>query len=378
MFKARPGAVFVLTFALAFAGTIAVPTSAVASARRLGSRTLRQGMSGPDVRVLQRDLTRAGLPTPAVGRFGPTTAGNVRRFERRVHLRVDGVVSSRLARKLQAALSPGSVSPADGSGGSGIGSGSTESGKSSSQQSPKATGADGAVKQDGGSQHLGERTLRQGMQGHDVRVLQGYLTLVGYATNVDGDFGAGTKVNVIKFEQAQNLAADGVVTYAVQLALRQAVAQSLASSGSVSKATINSDGTATAPAGAPAVVQQVIASANQIIDKPYVYAGGHSSWKASGYDCSGAVSYALHGAGLLSSPEDSTGLESYGSAGPGNWITVYADSSHTWVVVAGIAFDTADYGGPNIPTGTGPRWRTDPTGNLADGGDYIVRHPSGL
>ena len=77
-------------------------------------------------------------------------------------------------------------------------------------------------------------------------------------------------------------------------------------------------------------------------------------------------------------PEDSTGLESCGSAGPGKWITVYADSGHTFVVVAGIAFDTADYGGPNIPSGTGPRWRTNPTGNLADGGNYVVRHPAGL
>jgi hypothetical protein len=122
----------------------------------------------------------------------------------------------------------------------------------------------------------------------------------------------------------------------------------------------------------------VIAAANQIIDKPYIYAGGHATWNDVGYDCSGAVSYALHGGGLLSSPEDSIELESYGSPGPGRWITIYADPSHTWVVVAGIAFDTADYSGPNIPAGTGPRWRRDPTGNLADGGGYVVRHPPGL
>ena len=90
------------------------------------------------------------------------------------------------------------------------------------------------------------------------------------------------------------------------------------------------------------------------------------------------MSYVLHGAGLLSSSEDSTGLESYGSAGPGQWVTIYADPSHAFIVIGGIAFDTADYGGPNIPSGDGPRWRSNPLGNLADGGHYIVRHPPGL
>jgi peptidoglycan hydrolase-like protein with peptidoglycan-binding domain len=238
------------------------------------------------------------------------------------------------------------------------------------------------VQQNGGSAHLGNRTLRPGMHGHDVRVLQGYLSMVGFPTTVDGSYGPATKAKVLAFQQTHSMKANGVVTFAETLVLRQAVAAVLASgpvtSGPVSRARINSDGTATAPTSAPAVVQKVVAAANQIIDKPYIYAGGHASWKANGYDCSGAVSYALHGAGLLSSPEDSTGLESWGSAGPGKWITVYADAQHTFVVVAGRAFDTADYGGPNIPSGTGPRWRSNPTGNLADGGDYVVRHPAGL
>ncbi len=218
------------------------------------------------------------------------------------------------------------------------------------------------------------------MQGHDVRVLQGYLTLVGFATTVDGDFGPATKQNVIAFQTAHNLTANGVVTYSVQAVLRQVVAQALTSSpGATGKATINSDGTATAPAGAPAAVVAMINAANQIIDKPYVYAGGHSRWNDSGYDCSGAVSYVLHGAGMLSSSEDSTGLESYGSPGPGKWVTIYANAGHTWIVIAGRAFDTADFGGPDIPSGTGPRWRTNPSGNLNDGtGGYVVRHPSGL
>lgn len=233
------------------------------------------------------------------------------------------------------------------------------------------------VTRDGGSAHLGERTIRPGMSGHDVRVLQSYLTMAGYATPVDGNYGPTTQSSVIGFQAAHNLKANGVVTYADSLVLRQAVVTAMAG-GAVGTATINPDGTATAPAGAPAAVQQMIAAANQIIDTPYVYGGGHQSFSSSGYDCSGAVSYALHGAGLLASPQDSTGLESFGDAGPGRWVTVYADAGHAFIVIAGIAFDTADFGGPNIPSGSGPRWRTNPTGNLADGGSYVVRHPSGL
>jgi hypothetical protein len=140
---------------------------------------------------------------------------------------------------------------------------------------------------------------------------------------------------------------------------------------------INADGTATAPAGAPAAVRAVVAAANQIIDKPYQYGGGHGSFSSPGYDCSGSVSYALHGGGLLASPEDSTDLESYGVPGPGQWITIYANAGHAFMVVAGRGFDTANYSGPNIPAGSGPRWRSNP---MADtyGGGFVARHPPGL
>ena len=74
----------------------------------------------------------------------------------------------------------------------------------------------------------------------------------------------------------------------------------------------------------------------------------------------------------------STGLESYGLPGPGRWITVYANNAHAWIVVAGIALDTADHGGPGIPAGTGPRWRAEPLANLRDGTRYVVRHPPGF
>ncbi len=100
-------------------------------------------------------------------------------------------------------------------------------------------------------------------------------------------------------------------------------------------------------------------------------------WPAD--DCSGATSFVLFAAGLTGSDAlDSTGLESYGLSGPGRWITVYANSAHAWIVVAGIALDTAGYGGPATPGGSGPRRRSQPLANLSDGTSYSVRHPFGL
>jgi hypothetical protein len=148
------------------------------------------------------------------------------------------------------------------------------------------------------------------------------------------------------------------------------------------QAQILPDGSATAPADAPRAVKLAIAAANHIHTRPYPDPDVHYGtlaqlWPA--YDCSGSVSYVLYQAGLLSQwPDVSGDLEHYGQPGPGQWITVYANSAHAWIVVAGLAFDTADYGGPNIPTGTGPRWRQNPTANLQDGLPYVVRHPAGL
>jgi hypothetical protein len=147
-------------------------------------------------------------------------------------------------------------------------------------------------------------------------------------------------------------------------------------------AQVLADGSAAAPTSSPAAVREAIAAGNLIHTYPYPEPDAHFGslarpWPA--YDCSGAVSFVLYGAGLLgSSALDSTGLETYGLAGRGRWITIYANSNHAWIVVAGIAFDTADYGGPGIPAGPGPRWRAEPIANLAGGTRYVVRHPAGL
>jgi hypothetical protein len=148
------------------------------------------------------------------------------------------------------------------------------------------------------------------------------------------------------------------------------------------RAVISPDGRAVAPLDAPIAVRLAIAAGNLIHRLPYPVPDVHYGslarlWPA--YDCSGAVSFLLYGAGMLgASALDSTGLESYGLPGPGRWITIYANPAHTWIVVAGIALDTADYGGPSVPAGSGPRWRSQPRANLSDGTAYVVRHPAGL
>jgi hypothetical protein len=156
-------------------------------------------------------------------------------------------------------------------------------------------------------------------------------------------------------------------------------------------AQINSQtGAASAPADAPRQVKLAIAAANEIHTKPYGLGpdGGGAASHAYGplshlwpaYDCSGSTSFVLYKAGLFGPNAWVSGqFMSWGAPGPGKWISVYANTGHVFLDIAGRAFDTADYGGPNIPNSPyalGPRWRSDPTGNLADGNSYAVRHPT--
>ena len=127
-----------------------------------------------------------------------------------------------------------------------------------------------------------------------------------------------------------------------------------------------SESQASVPSAAPSAIAAAIEAANSIATTPYIWGGGHGSFESSGYDCSGAVSFALHGGGFLESPLDSTGLETWGEPGPGHWITVYANSGHAWMIIAGLAFDTV--GGP------GPRWHSSPV-DSPEG--FIARHPPG-
>jgi hypothetical protein len=133
-------------------------------------------------------------------------------------------------------------------------------------------------------------------------------------------------------------------------------------------------GVAYAPAYAPMQVKKAIWAGDQIRLKPYAVGGGHGKWKDSAYDCSGAVSYVLHAAGLLKVSEDSGEMESWGTRGLGQWITVYTNPGHAFVEVAGVRLDTSREGDPHPAPGTGPRWR--PVMGTTSG--YLARHPSDL
>jgi cell wall-associated NlpC family hydrolase len=220
---------------------------------------------------------------------------------------------------------------------------------------------------------FGQRPLQMGMHGRDVRVLQDFLTRAGFKTTVDGQFGRGTKSRVRSWERDAERRVDGRVSRPDARALRITVESSSAPERdpvvpATGKAVIGDDGLATAPADAPPQVQAIIAAGNEIATKPYKYGGGHGKWQDSGYDCSGSLSYAFHGAGMLDVALDSTGFMSWGEAGKGQWVTVYAMGSHAYMIIAGIRFDTSGRSTQNT------RWQAD----MRSSSGYAVRHPEGL
>jgi peptidoglycan hydrolase-like protein with peptidoglycan-binding domain len=283
---------------------------------------------GDGVRALQQ-----ALGISADGVFGRQTAAAVRTFQRKHGLKADGVVG-----------------PA-------------------TWQALGVKGAHSILRRHHPAKHSGAHHARAHHQAHShggtsISDLQRLL-----GVPVDGDFGPQTARAVRAFQRKHGLQADGIVGPATWAALgvkgahhilRPPAARHHSGGGHRSRG-------GGGGGGMPSAVSRAIAAANAIATKPYRYGGGHGSFNDSGYDCSGSVSYVLHGAGLLSSPLDSTALESYGAPGPGRYITIYANSGHAFMTINGRRFDTG-YGGE------GNRWAS---GSRPTSG-FVVRHPPGL
>ena len=248
------------------------------------------------------------LNQPADGIFGRSTRAAVKRFQRRQGLPADGVVGP----VTRAALRRGHLAA---------------------------------------TRRTSSTPVRS--RGSAVRRLQSALGIAA-----DGVFGPATRAAVKRFQRSRGLTADGVVGPATWAALGHAGV------GTVLKRSR----TPRTSGGLPLRVRRIIAAGDRISGMPYKYGGGHGQWNDSGYDCSGSVSYALHGAGLLSGSLTSGGFMGWGAPGKGRWVTIYANPGHVYMVVNGRRFDT---------TGrdeSGSRWQS----RSRSSAGYSVRHPPGL
>jgi peptidoglycan hydrolase-like protein with peptidoglycan-binding domain len=341
------------------------PTTTSASTETTGSPSAESSEDAEakaTVDTIQR--LQNALHVSTDGEFGPETEAAVRHLQARNSLTVDGIVGPATWKAI------------------GVSDAQTLEPPASALPAPaEPTGAH--TKAASGEQSAPETADTRGTDeptptnGSPVARLQAALHLTP-----DGDFGPETEAAVRRLQERHGLTVDGVVGPATWSVIGVGGAHTLnppasarvvshdttAPEGSSSSDGESSDSTSTAGGGeSSGVVSRVIAAGDEIATRPYVYGGGHGSFESAGYDCSGSVSYALHGAGLISSPEDSSALESYGDSGPGKNITIYANSEHAFMVVDGKRFDTVAL------QESGSRWSDSMTSTAG----YVARHPPG-
>jgi peptidoglycan hydrolase-like protein with peptidoglycan-binding domain len=277
------------------------------------------------------ELQRA-LGVPVDGEFGPATARALERWQRRHRLKPDGVAGP----QTRAALD--------------LGSGPVL----------RWTGRRHAPSHSHSHTRASRPKVVAARAGGGVRALQ-----LALGVPADGVFGPATERALERWQRRHGLAPDGVAGPQTRAVLKLGPGAVLKRKASAHRR--NSSGGGSNGGGSSTVVARVVAAANAIAGKPYVYGGGHGSFESEGYDCSGSVSYALHGGGLLSAPLSSSGFMSYGAAGPGSHITIYANPGHVYMTIDGRRFDTS------ARYETGSRW----TGTGRSPAGYVVRHPPG-